>query len=111
MSECVCLVQELPCGHFMHSHCFAQYTRYNYTCPVCAKSLGDMTVYFRMIDSLVRHDLSALPAAYSSRIQVSPSPWPLLATLNVPAQHCCACLDTLYCRFMLASFYASMTDA
>ena len=84
------LVQELPCGHFMHSHCFAQYTRYNYTCPVCAKSLGDMTVYFRMIDSLVQHDLSALPSAYSSRIQVSPSTWPLLATLIVPAQHCCA---------------------
>ena len=48
-------MQELPCGHFMHSHCFEQYTRYNYTCPVCTKSLGDMKVYFRMIDSLMQH--------------------------------------------------------
>jgi hypothetical protein len=41
-------LQELPCGHFMHSHCFGQYTRYNYTCPLCSKSLGDMAVYFQV---------------------------------------------------------------
>lgn len=29
--------QELPCGHFMHTRCFAEYTRYNYTCPICSK--------------------------------------------------------------------------
>ena len=80
-----CQSQELPCGHFIHSHCFAQYTRYNYTCPVCAKSLGDMTVYFRMIDSLVQHDLSALPSVYSKRIQVS--------AVSLPAR--CSCLSTL----------------
>jgi Ring finger domain len=40
--------QELPCGHFMHSHCFTQYTRYNYTCPLCSKSVGDMAVYFQV---------------------------------------------------------------
>ena len=46
-------LQESPCGHFMHSHCFAAYTRYSYTCPVCFKSLGDMSVYWKMIDSLL----------------------------------------------------------
>lgn len=30
-------MQELPCGHFMHTRCFAEYTRYNYTCPICSK--------------------------------------------------------------------------
>lgn len=64
------LVQELTCGHFMHSHCFAKYTRYNYTCPTCCKSLGDMSVYFRMIDSLVAHDRNTLPKAYQERKQV-----------------------------------------
>ena len=64
------LLQELPCGHFMHSHCFAQYTRYNYTCPLCAKSLGDMSVYFRMIDTLVEHDCASLPGPYKDRQQV-----------------------------------------
>lgn len=52
-------MQELPCGHFMHKICFMQYTRYNYTCPVCCKSLGDMSVYFRMIDSLLERDRTA----------------------------------------------------
>lgn len=54
----------------MHSHCFAQYTRYNYTCPVCTKSLGDMSVYFKMIDTLVAHDCAKLPVPYKHRRQV-----------------------------------------
>ncbi|KAK9840584.1 hypothetical protein WJX81_003072 [Elliptochloris bilobata] len=62
--------RELPCGHFMHSHCFAQYARYNYTCPVCVKSMGDMSVYFRMLDSLLARDAAELPPAYAARRQV-----------------------------------------
>jgi zinc finger-like protein len=34
-------IKELPCGHFMHSSCFAAYTRYSYTCPICSKSIGE----------------------------------------------------------------------
>ena len=56
----------------MHSHCFGQYTRYHYTCPICAKSLGDMSVYFRMIDSMVAHDRTSLPPTVRDRIQVRP---------------------------------------
>ncbi len=63
-------MQELRCGHFMHSHCFAQYTRYNYSCPVCSKSMGDMSIYFGMLDSIVAKDLADLPPAYRSRQQV-----------------------------------------
>ena len=66
-------LQELPCGHFMHSHCFAQYARYNYTCPVCAKSMGDMSVYFRMLDSLLARDAAELPPAYAARCQARPA--------------------------------------
>ncbi|GFH08788.1 uncharacterized protein HaLaN_03812 [Haematococcus lacustris] len=32
-------IKELPCGHLLHSSCFAEYTRYNYTCPLCSKEL------------------------------------------------------------------------
>ena len=64
------MLQELPCGHFMHSHCFAQYTRFNYSCPVCSKSMGDMSIYFGMLDSIVARDLADLPPAYRSRQQV-----------------------------------------
>lgn len=61
-------IKELPCGHFMHSHCFAAYTRYSYTCPVCSKSLGDMSVYWRMIDSLLAGE-APLPSGYAERKQ------------------------------------------
>ena len=63
-------VKALPCGHVMHSTCFQvflsffiqgiihthtqleqcswfclqEYTFFNYTCPICCKSLGDMQV-------------------------------------------------------------------
>ena len=61
------MMQELPCGHFMHSHCFGAYTRYSYTCPICFKSLGDMAVYWRMIDSLLVAE--RLPEGYAGRLQ------------------------------------------
>lgn len=107
-------VQELPCAHFMHSRCFAEYTRYNYTCPLCSKwvflllpclgvvynplslwhpalqsclsvhqpqlrscdmctactacrSVGDMSVYFQMLDSLLASE--QLPPEYAGRMQ------------------------------------------
>eukprot|EP00884_Botryococcus_braunii_P013452 jgi/Botrbrau1/22107/Bobra.0206s0033.1 len=61
--------RELSCGHFMHSHCFAQHTRYNYTCPVCFKSLGDMSVYFRMLDNLLERDRADMPPLCSNMKQ------------------------------------------
>ncbi|KAH9327072.1 hypothetical protein KI387_007250, partial [Taxus chinensis] len=36
-------VKALRCGHLMHSTCFRAYTCRHYTCPICSKSLGDMT--------------------------------------------------------------------
>ena len=62
-------IKELPCGHFMHSHCFAAYTRYSYACPVCSKSLGDMSVYWRMIDSLLAGEVASMPVEYRVRRQ------------------------------------------
>lgn len=60
-------VKELPCGHFMHSACFAQYTMYKYTCPVCVKSVGDLTLYFRMLDRLLLTE--KMPAELRGRTQ------------------------------------------
>lgn len=45
--------KQMVCGHYMHSDCFQAHTRSRYTCPVCRKSLGDMSAYFRMLDELV----------------------------------------------------------
>ncbi|KQK05031.1 zinc finger protein BRUTUS [Brachypodium distachyon] len=60
-------VRGLPCGHFMHSACFQAYTCSHYTCPICSKSLGDMTVYFGMLDGLLAAE--ELPPEYRDRCQ------------------------------------------
>ncbi|XP_006654746.2 zinc finger protein BRUTUS-like isoform X1 [Oryza brachyantha] len=60
-------VKGLPCGHFMHSACFQAYTCSHYTCPICSKSLGDMTVYFGMLDGLLAAE--QLPEEYRDRCQ------------------------------------------
>ncbi|ESQ27678.1 hypothetical protein EUTSA_v10018022mg [Eutrema salsugineum] len=61
-------VKALPCGHLMHSSCFQEYTCSHYTCPVCSKSLGDMQVYFRMLDALLAEE--KMPEEYSNKTQV-----------------------------------------
>ncbi|XP_028786939.1 zinc finger protein BRUTUS isoform X2 [Neltuma alba] len=60
-------VRALPCGHYMHSTCFQAYTCSHYTCPICSKSLGDMAVYFGMLDALLAAE--ALPGEYKDRHQ------------------------------------------
>ncbi|KAL0538735.1 hypothetical protein IC582_022892 [Cucumis melo] len=60
-------VRALPCGHFMHSACFQAYTCSHFICPICSKSLGDMTVYFGMLDALLA--LEVLPEEYRERCQ------------------------------------------
>ena len=71
---CTDLCRSCRAGTFMHSHCFAQYTRFNYSCPVCSKSMGDMSIYFGMLDSIVARDLADLPPAYQMRQQVRRTP-------------------------------------
>ncbi|KAJ6375816.1 hypothetical protein OIU77_000723 [Salix suchowensis] len=60
-------VRALPCGHYMHSACFQAYTCSHYTCPICCKSLGDMAVYFGMLDALLAAE--ELPEEYRDRCQ------------------------------------------
>lgn len=49
-------IKALACGHLMHSTCFQDYTLMHYTCPVCSKSLGNMQVYFEMLDALLAEE-------------------------------------------------------
>ncbi|KAG2667458.1 hypothetical protein I3843_15G111800 [Carya illinoinensis] len=60
-------VRALPCGHYMHSACFQAYTCSHYTCPICSKSMGDMAVYFGMLDALLAAE--ELPVEYRDRCQ------------------------------------------
>lgn len=60
-------VRALPCGHFMHSACFQAYACTHYICPICSKSMGDMSVYFGMLDALMASEV--LPEEYRDRCQ------------------------------------------
>ncbi|KAI3894295.1 hypothetical protein MKX03_001842 [Papaver bracteatum] len=60
-------VRALACGHLMHEKCFKEYTCTQYTCPICSKSLGNMKVYFKMIDDLLAEEI--LPEEYSKMTQ------------------------------------------
>ncbi|KAL4584008.1 hypothetical protein LXL04_008597 [Taraxacum kok-saghyz] len=60
-------VKSLPCGHIMHSCCFKEYTCSNYTCPICSKSLGNMQVYFAMLDAMLAEE--TIPDEYSGKTQ------------------------------------------
>ena len=63
-------VKELPCGHLMHATCFETYTRHYYTCPICRKSLGDFSVYFRMLDAILADEREDdLPDALKGKTQ------------------------------------------
>ncbi|KAG2321919.1 hypothetical protein Bca52824_015132 [Brassica carinata] len=62
------MVKPLPCGHLMHSTCFHEYTRSHYTCPVCSKSVGDMKVYFKMLDALLAKE--KMSDEYANKTQV-----------------------------------------
>ncbi|KAG6403985.1 hypothetical protein SASPL_136219 [Salvia splendens] len=61
-------LKALPCGHVMHSSCFQNYICSDYTCPSCSKSLGDMQVFFGMLDSMLAE--AKIPEEYSGRTQV-----------------------------------------
>ncbi|GAA0169325.1 ubiquitin-protein ligase [Lithospermum erythrorhizon] len=61
------IVRPLPCGHYMHSACFQAYACSNYVCPICSKSMGDMAVYFGMLDALLANEV--LPEEYRNRSQ------------------------------------------
>lgn len=55
----------LKCGHVMHLSCFTAYRRgHKYTCPLCMKSMEDMSEYFALLDSAVR--MQPMPQAYLS---------------------------------------------
>jgi Zinc-ribbon/Ring finger domain len=57
----------LKCGHVMHLSCFTQYRRGQcYTCPLCMRSMEDMSDYFALLDAAVR--MQPMPAAYLTTI-------------------------------------------
>lgn len=52
----------LLCGHSIHLHCYEEYVKTNYTCPICKKSVGDMSQYFEKLDEHVNN--TPMPEEY-----------------------------------------------
>lgn len=59
----------LKCGHVMHLSCYNEYCRgHHYTCPLCMRSMEDMTDYFALLDTAVR--MQPMPPGYESRTSI-----------------------------------------
>eukprot|EP00294_Goniomonas_avonlea_P010916 CAMPEP_0114542406 /NCGR_PEP_ID=MMETSP0114-20121206/1820_1 /TAXON_ID=31324 /ORGANISM="Goniomonas sp, Strain m" /LENGTH=397 /DNA_ID=CAMNT_0001726705 /DNA_START=138 /DNA_END=1331 /DNA_ORIENTATION=+ len=57
-------VMFLTCGHCMHVNCYEEYIKVNYTCPICSKSLGDMSSYFQRLDDWLATEV--MPPEFSN---------------------------------------------
>lgn len=55
----------MRCGHTMHTHCFEEYTKTNYTCPLCSKALSDMSSFYSRLDEVLANE--NLPDEYANR--------------------------------------------
>lgn len=57
-------VMFMRCGHAIHSLCYHQHCRESIQCPVCCKSLGDMSELNRNIDVIL--SMSRMPPEYDN---------------------------------------------
>lgn len=44
----------LKCGHSIHSSCLSSYSRRSFTCPICSKSIGDMSHEWEIWDQMIQ---------------------------------------------------------
>ncbi|GJQ10884.1 hypothetical protein GpartN1_g2675.t1 [Galdieria partita] len=51
-------VKYLQCGHLMHVSCYNHYVKKSYICPICQRSMQDMSSYFARLDKLLARDHS-----------------------------------------------------
>ena len=58
------------CGHGLHQRCFVRYTQTGYTCPICQKSLGDMSAYFQRLDKIMMIERRNMPQEFSKCINL-----------------------------------------
>lgn len=49
----------LTCAHAIHSSCLASYLQHDYTCPVCLKSVADMSPWIAQIDEILANEVQS----------------------------------------------------
>ncbi|KAI8085159.1 zinc-ribbon-domain-containing protein [Halteromyces radiatus] len=52
----------MACGHGIHKPCYKKHIQSSYQCPICLKSLGDMSLYFQQLEKEL--DCQPMPEAY-----------------------------------------------
>jgi RING finger and CHY zinc finger domain-containing protein 1 len=55
----------LKCNHTLHYNCFKEYIKTNYKCPLCSKSIVDMTSHFSILDQHIQN--TPLPDEYTNK--------------------------------------------
>ncbi|KAH3898923.1 uncharacterized protein SCODWIG_03368 [Saccharomycodes ludwigii] len=53
-----------PCSHSIHKHCFDEYTKHSYKCPVCQVSVIDMELQFKILDKEIEEQPLPKPYCY-----------------------------------------------
>ena len=78
----------LKCGHGFHFHCIMEYSKTNYKCPICKVTMGDQSVYWSAIDSMLENH--QVPEEYQDwRVEIN----------------CCDCHKKSIKQFNLTSYY------
>ena len=44
----------MKCGHFIHQKCLDEFLKNDYRCPICKKSMGDMTECWKKMDLQIK---------------------------------------------------------
>lgn len=78
-SRCPCCLEDMfssrervvymSCGHAMHATCWDKYIATNYTCPICSKSMTDMSAFYQALDRHVEDERRVLASEYRNRVQ------------------------------------------
>ena len=55
----------LKCNHTLHFECFSEYIKTNYKCPLCSKSMVDMSFYFSNLELQIQQ--TPLPEEYQNK--------------------------------------------
>ncbi|CAO3637638.1 unnamed protein product [Cunninghamella echinulata] len=59
-------IMMMTCGHAIHKNCYKSHIKSSYQCPICLKSLYDMTFYFKQLQQEL--DLQPMPEAYQHHV-------------------------------------------
>lgn len=62
VKTCTSGVRILNCGHKLHTQCYIDLLKTNYKCPICKKSVADMSQMFQIMDQQI--SLQQMPEEY-----------------------------------------------